>query len=274
MSRRGISLLEVLVALLLSAGLSALVLDTVGRAAARLRDRTERMGLAQTLRVAGEVLRSGLEDIGSDSTAGPDLSGFGPDRIRYRATRLAGVVCDTTASRVVVRISGGLGAARRMPQPGRDSALVLELDTTHRWHPAAISAVGYAAACPYGGTGVSVAVTLDSAQRSGVGLGSVVRIFETVEARRYASGGNDWLGLQSISAGEPVQPLAGPLISTAGLAIGPEDAAGTPAAIPPNADAVRLHMRAITNRELGVGLARAAPARDSLPAYVFFRNRP
>jgi hypothetical protein len=55
------------------------------------------MGLAQTRRVAGEVLRAGHEDIGTDSTAGPDLSSVGPDRIRYGATRQAGIGCDTTA---------------------------------------------------------------------------------------------------------------------------------------------------------------------------------
>jgi hypothetical protein len=44
--------------------------------------------------------------------------------------------------------------------------------------------------------------------------------------------------------------------------------------MPLDADAVRIQMRAITDRELGVGLARAAPAWDSMPAYVFFRNRP
>lgn len=274
LSRRGVSLLEMLTALLLSAGLSVLILDTVARAAARLRDRSERMGMAQTLRVAGEVLRAGLEDLGADSTAGPDLSGFGPDRIRYRATRLAGVVCDTVAARVVIRISGGLGAARRLPQPGRDSALLLELDSAHRWNPAAVSAVAYPAPCPYGGSGVSIAVTLDSAQRSGVGPGSVARIFETLEARRYASGSAEWLGLQSISAAETVQPLAGPLITATGFALVPEIASGAPAALPAVADAVRLEVRAVTHRELGIGVARSAQATDSMPAYVFFRNRP
>ena len=117
-------------------------------------------------------------------------------------------------------------------------------------------------------------MTLDSAQRSRVGPGSVARIFETLEARRYASGGAEWLGLQSISSAEPVQPLAGPLMMATGLAIGPESAAGAPAAFPASADAVRLQVRAVTHRELGIGLARSAPATDSLPAYVFFRNRP
>jgi hypothetical protein len=274
MSRRGVSLLEILVALLLSAGVSVLVLTLIARAAARLRDRSERMGMAHALRVAGEVLRTGLEDIGIDSATGPDLANFGPDRIRYRATRLAGVACDTIASRLVVRISGGLGAARRMPQPGRDSVLVLALDTTYRWHPAAISSTASPAACPDGGTGISVAVNLDSAQRSGIRPGSVVRIFETMEARRYSSGGAEWLGLQSISAGEQIQPLAGPLAAITGLVIGPESAAGAPAGSPATAEAVRLQVRAVTNRELGLGIARTAPARDSMPAYVFFRNRP
>jgi len=271
MSRRGISLVEILLALILSAGLSVLILNLVAGAAARLRDRSERMGMAQTLRVAGEVLRAGLEDIGSDSTAGTDLIGFGPDRVRYRATRLAGVVCDTAGSRFVVRISGGLGAARRLPQPGRDSALVLELAVSHRWYPAGVSSVSGAAPCPYGGSGIALDLSLDSVQRSSVGLGSVVRIFETIEARRYAGGGGDWLGLQSISAAEVVQPLAGPLAAN-GLTVGPESAAGMPVASPLGAESVRLQMRARTSRELGVGIARTAPARDSLPAYVFFRN--
>jgi hypothetical protein len=273
MSRRGVSLLEILVALVLSAGLSVLILNLVGGAASRLRDRSERMGLAQTLRVGGEVLRTGLEDIGADSIAGADLVAFGPDRVRYRATRLAGVVCDMAASRLVIRISGGLGAARRMPQPGRDSALVLELDPAHRWFPAAVSTVSGVVACPYGGSGFALVVDLDSARRSRVGPGSVVRIFETIEARRYASGGAQWLGIQSVSAGEPVQPLAGPLTAT-GLTVGPESAQGLPAALPANAEAVRLRIQGITTRELGVGMARTAVTTDSVPAYVFFRNRP
>jgi hypothetical protein len=160
-----------------------------------------------------------------------------------------------------------------MPQPGRDSALVLELDRAHRWYPAAVVSLPSPAPCTYGGSGISLAVSLDSMQRSGVGPGSVVRIFETIEARRYASGGVQWLGIQSVSAGETVQPLAGPLTAT-GLTVGPESARGVPTALPANAEAVRLRIQGITTRELGVGMARAAVATDSLPAYVFFRNRP
>jgi hypothetical protein len=136
-----------------------------------------------------------------------------------------------------------------------------------------VSTVSGVVACPYGGSGVALAVDLDSVQRSGVGPGSVVRIFETIEARRYASGGVQWLGIQSVSAGETVQPLAGPLTST-GLTVIPESASGVPTGLPANAEAVRLRIQGITSRELGVGMARTAVATDSVPAYVFFRNRP
>ena len=268
------SLLELLLALAITAGLSTLLLKTLIGAAARLRDRSERMGLAQSLRMATEALRSGLEDLGADSTADVDLVGVGPDWVRYRATRLVGVVCDTGASELVVRISGGLGSARRLPQPGRDSALVLELDTTQRWHPAAVSAVPSQSACPSGDAGIRIPTTLDSAQRAAIGPGSAVRIFETMEARRYVSGGADWLGLQSISAGETVQPLTGPLATASGLVVGPETAAGASVGLPAGAEALRIGIQSVTNRDFGVGIVRvASTARDSMTSYVFFRNR-
>jgi len=274
MSRRGVSLFELVLALVIGAGLSTLLLKTFLGVAARLRDRSERMGLAQSLRTASEALRSGLEDLGADSSAGTDLVGVGSDWIRYRATRLVGIVCDTAASRLAVRVSGGIGSARRLPQPGRDSALVLEPDSAHRWLPAEVLAAPNPASCPSGGAALTLTLSLDSAQRALVGMGSVVRIFETIEARRYSSGGAGWLGLQSISAGETVQPLAGPLAPANGLVVFPETAAGALAGMPGGVEAVRLGIEGITRRDFGVGIARIATiARDSMPAYVFLRNR-
>ena len=59
---------------------------------------------------------------------------------------------------------------------------------------------------------------LASAVLSRVTVGSPVKLTEVMQARYYTSGGKSWLGLRSVSTGEAIQPLAGPLAdSTAGV---------------------------------------------------------
>lgn len=151
--------------------------------------------------------------------------------------------------------------------------MVLTVSGPPRWIVAPIIAQG-GALCPDGRPALSVSLPLDSLSLASVGPGSAIRIFEVLEARRYPSGGLEWLGLQSLSAVEPVQPLAGPL-AAGGLQLEAQRIDGAAAASPAEASAVRMVVRAAGHRELGLGLARqAAAAVDSVRAYVVFRNRP
>lgn len=272
LTRRGFSLAELLVALTATAGLAVLAWGVFARAAARLRDRSERAGLAHALRTAGVALRAGFEDLGADSLAGADLYAHGAGLARYRATRMTGFVCAVVPPRLLIRRSAVSGGARREPVPGKDSAMVLTVRDPPHWLVAPILAQG-GAACPDGSSALSVSSSLDSLSLSWVGPGSAIRIFEVLEARRYASGSLEWLGLQSISAVEPVQPLAGPL-GAGGLQLDAERMDGAAAANPAEAGAFRMVVRGATHRELGLGLMRqAAAAVDSVRGYVLFRNR-
>ncbi len=268
--KRGFTLVEVVTAVTVTAVLAVLLWGAFAAAAHRLRDRSERMGLTHSLRVGSEALRSALEDLGADSTTGADLVGFAGDRVRYRAVRVAGIACRLTASRVVLRSAAT--TARRLPVAGRDSAMVLALDSSFRWTVAPVTGSPAPATCPDGGAGLAIPVALDSVLAR-AGPGSPVRIFEVVEARRYASSGLEWLGLQGVSAGDVVQPLAGPL-SGSGLVVLPTDSTGSPAGSPTLAAAIAFLVAGASHRETGVGIdRRGARSADSVTSFVFLRNR-
>lgn len=274
MTQRGVTLFEMLLALTLTAALSALAWGVFASAAGRLRDRSERMALAQSLRIAAEALRAELEDLGADSTASADLASAAPDRLVYRATRAAGIVCDTAGGGVVLRAAPGTYAARRLPQPSRDSALLLPPEQPFRWYVAAVTGASAVSACPDGAPALRVPLGLDSATRARIVRGSTVRIVETMEARRYSSGGFDWLGLASLSGGAVVQPLVGPLRTGSAILAGAETASGAPAATAASTAALRFTVLAATHREQGIGLARHGVAADSTAGFVLLKNRP
>ena len=93
MNRRGLGLLEMLIALGLTGAVSLLVWSVLQTAAFRLRDRSERIGLEHSLRVASSAARALLEPLGHDSTAGTDLTLAAPDAFIARAIRGSGVLC-------------------------------------------------------------------------------------------------------------------------------------------------------------------------------------
>ena len=54
-----------------------------------------------------------------------------------------------------------------------------------------------------------------------------VRVFEVMQARLYSSSGSTWLGARSVSAGEVIQPIAGPFELPASHFV-PRDSSGNP----------------------------------------------
>jgi len=165
-----------------------------------------------------------------------DLISGAPDAVVYRAIRLDGHACVVSANEV--RVGQPRLRASRMPQAGRDSLLVLsQTDSGPIWVASAISAVATSRCGPEPAirlSGDSGVLAGAAASASGA---TPVKTFEVMEARFYTSGGQRWLGARSVSAGEGIQPLAGPFEPGAGFQL--HDASGLPASV---ASARSLHV--------------------------------
>jgi hypothetical protein len=274
MSRRGISLVELVVALTLTALVAALSWSILAAGAFRLRDRSERMSLEHSLRVVAAAVRAAMEPVGQDSSAGNDLVVALPDRFVTRTTRGSGALCAATSVAFTARSTPGWWSALRNPVPGRDSLLVERLSSPSRWEAIALSAVPRPGTCPDGSAGLVLPVIADSAALAGVGPGSPVRVFEEMELRLYTSSGAAWVGLRSLGTGEAVQPLAGPFTS-AGLRLEYRSLGGMPVVDPAEVASVLLQVTGLTERAGGVGTARGPAGRpDSVVMLVIRRNSP
>lgn len=180
---RGLSLVELLVGLTLLAVVGSLFVRTalgMSRALGRLQTRA---AAQSTLDAGATWLAAELEE------AGPgDLLNPGSDTLRYRAVRLAGLACEVTSASLTLEVQRG--ATSRRIQPGRDSLFVF---SDSLWRP-----------FPVGGVALGSCGSADSLVPA--------RVVEVMQARRYLSGGLWWLGARSESAGEGLQPLAGPFM--------------------------------------------------------------
>lgn len=222
---RGVTLAELLLALVLLGLVGALVTRTALQAERVARSHEERTRLHAGLDAAAGFLRAELADLGPG-----DLAQIAPESLRYRATRGVGVTCLVATNEV--RLVRASLRADRLPQAGRDS-LWLPLaaddprqpDTGGVYLP--IMSVGNAtcggAAALALGTLIDTLAHPLAALPPGIGL----RLFEVMQARLYTSLGSGWLGARSVTAGEVIQPLAGPFTLAASRFAG-WDSAGVP----------------------------------------------
>ena len=273
LTRRGFTLVELLVAATISGVLAVLTGGLVAASASRLRDRSERMALEQALRVSLGAAAAMLEPLGADSGAGPDLSQAAPGGFVARSSRASGVLCGAATGLLYVRAGAPWWHALRGLVAGRDSLLIATVGGADRWIVAPLLGAPAPGACPDGSAGFVLPTSVSPAAAAQIGAGSPLRIFEPVEFRIYASGGASWIGLRQLQTGESIQPLAGPLTG-AGLALSYTDWSAVPASGSAVAQ-VTLLVRGITFRDGGVGIAgpRAGQA-DSAMLAVSLRGRP
>lgn len=206
MNRRdGFILLEAVVAMVLTTALAVAALAGVSalqRHAARVGARGE---AATTALAALQLLRAELASVAPEAG---DLVAASSERLVYRAARGSGVTCGAGGDGVLVRAA--TWRSLRLPSPRRDTVLVL--DPVRGWDARALRGPPRAAACPDGAAALLLPVT---PAPDGVSP-TAVRIFEVMELRRYRSEGAAWLGLRSVSGGEVIQPVLGPLAPQSG----------------------------------------------------------
>ena len=236
-SRGGFTLIELLIGLTLGLMVGGLVSRQLLVSRRLVRAQTERVAMQENVRVAALVLAGELGGIGYDEVTPSaaavlglpvavrsDLLAIAPGAVTYLAGRGSGHVCAVVPgplSTIVVEQSSW--ASLRAPR-ATDSLLVfVEGDPASgaddAWiHLGVLSAAG--TACPDGAPAteirIGVPAPLGLGALAGITRGSPVRLVEVMQLRYYASGGQSWFGLRSVSAGEAITPVAGPLADSTG----------------------------------------------------------
>ena len=259
--RRGFSLVELMVALSVGLAIGGLLHRQLllGRRVARAQ--AERLAMQENLRAAalvlsGELCALGYDDITPAAAAAlgvpvarrSDLLALAPGAVTYLAFRGEGSVCGILpGSPGEVRVPAESWRGLRSPRNTDSLLAFVESDSAtaadDAWLHLGVAAVG-AAACPDGREAIALTVASADppglAALGGITAGSPVRLAEVMQMRYYGSGGKSWFGMRSVSTGEAITPVAGPLADstagTRGLTLRYLDAGGTPTA---DAGAVR-----------------------------------
>lgn len=210
--RRGVTLVELLVGLILFGLIGGVMLHATLAIQRTVRAHLSRLAAESALDTAMGFLVSELSSLGRDS-AGSDLVQQAAESLSYRAERGTGLACQVTAGAVSVEIGRFVGA--RLPQPGRDSLLLYlgpdaALGMPGDWVAAPIVALQNGTCGS--GPAWKLVTLIDTTRISLAGLPVwvPVRVFEVMQTRFYRASGATWLGARSVSAGEIIQPLAGP----------------------------------------------------------------
>ena len=161
--RAGYTLAEALVALLVASVLTvclATLLALVGRIASR---QAETASAAETERIAAAVLGAELRALTrADAT-------FTRDSVRLRAFRGTGVVCGASTDAVLMAYDGV-----RVPEPDKDSVLLVWVEREHAFDVAAVSA---SASCP--DASAAIRITTRAPLPDSLGVPLLALVFET-----------------------------------------------------------------------------------------------
>jgi prepilin-type N-terminal cleavage/methylation domain-containing protein len=297
-SPRGFTLVELIVAMSLALVVAGLLHRELLHGRRLARAQAERMAMQDNVRTAALVLSAELGAVGRDEITPEaaailglapevrsDLLAIAPGAVTYRAARGTGVVCSTTGvAPPELLVAAWSWSSLRAPR-ATDSLLVfVEGDpatgTDDAWlHLGVLSVAG--ASCPDGRAALAIRAGapagLAPASLAAIAPGAPVRLVEVMQARYYQSGGKSWLGLRSVSTGEAITPVAGPLAdSTAGvrgLTFRYHDAADAPTSDPTAVRAIEIALLGVTDQPIH-GRDPRRPLADSfaLTTRVALRN--
>jgi prepilin-type N-terminal cleavage/methylation domain-containing protein len=275
-SRRGFTLAEVMISLVLTLVVAGALYSLLVNTQRITRAQAQRLDLQSNVRAGSLVVLSELRELSAVSGGTGernDILVAGSTALTYRAMRGIGFICDMP-SPTAIRIARSSFTGYRDPQAGRDDALIFIEDSAAAgaediWLGTQIVSVATGVPCP-GALGPGITLTVPAgASVAGLEAGTPIRIAEVMELRLYESGGRSWLGARSVSSGEAIQPLVGPLTSGNGFRLEYLDATGTPTADRTNIKSIRIALRGTTE---GGGAGNSIPVEEELITQVALRN--
>jgi len=282
--RRGVTLVELVLAMGLLAVLGAVTLRAMLTLSRHATAVSEHAAVQAGVRTGMLLLQTELRELGGSAGGPPDLLRIAPDSLTYRATRGHGLVCAVSVAQLrILNTPEFPFRALRAISPGRDSLLLFveESPTSSlddHWIRLPVLSVG-ASSCG-GAAAIAVgtadlAVLLPSGDLASVVPGSPVRTFEIMRLAEYSSLGQHWLGMASLSGGELIQPVSGPLTGT-GLTFAYLGRDGAPVSAPSAVRSIRMSLIGATERPVapGWGAGTGGIVAETLSARVFLRNLP
>ena len=266
--RRGVTVVELLVALVLFGVCSTAVVGVMRRVLGAYRATVQSIDRRQNLRIAAAFLPAELRTL--DATDG-DIVRMTRTAVTIRAPREFGVVCRDLPGGVpgvtTLVLSDALRYGVRNVDADTDSLWILAAAGDDRWIAAGVSSVA-AGPCADGAPGIRLGVTLPTPD--GFPVGTPVLGFETVTYRLYRSSedGRWYVGEQT---GASLQPLLGP-VTPDGLALSYLDSTGAATADPTLVRLIEVRVRAATVEPLRDASGLLGQPVDSLVTLVALRN--
>ena len=276
--RRGFTLVEVLIALV--------IMGIVTGAIFRLLNTSQRLSLAQAeqvslqsnVRTGSLVVPNELRELNTwlaGTADRNDITVADPDLITYRAMRGLGFVCQAPgAGATELRLAGSSWTGLRAPDAARDDLYVFFDDDPNdegddRWIQVDVTA----AAAEADACGADAGYRLTAAAIPDVPVNTPVRLFELMELSLYADDGEWWLGARAVSAGEiDPQPMLGPLTGD-GFALEYLDSNGNATADLTAIKSIRLTVRGLTEDQVRAGGSGAmGHPEEELVTQVLLRN--
>lgn len=291
--RRGFTLVELMVALVLVLAVGGVTFALLAQNQRVSRSQVEHTGLQDNVRAGALVVANELREIGYDSippeaalgagaSVSPDLLVMQPGRLEYRAMRGIGFTCAAPVPGQL-RLRRGTILGLRQPEVGDSITAHVEGDSAtgadDAWVHAGITGLS-AGLCDDGTPSVALAVGFSGAAGAAAParmvVGGPVRFFEVMELRYYQSAGKSWLGSRSLTAGGVIEPMLGPLAdSTAtqrGLTFSYLDRNGAPTIVPNEVREIAWTLKGVTDGPVrGSGSALAIDSL-TLSTSVALRN--
>ena len=294
LTRRGFTLIELMVALVLMGLVSTAVYKVLVSNQRLYLAQTQQIDLQQNIRAAATILPAEFREL---DAADGDITGMGPDSIRMRAMRQLAFVCNTPA------LGGGIGqldlTIRATPMYGNrlsfaagDSLLVYwEGDPSKRsddiWLPAQVQSIlATGAVCNDSGPTLNQGFSLRMQPNwinnaalniaNAITRGAPVRGYDKVVYRTYqAADGNWYLGQRNPAQGGTIQPVIGPLIGANGVTFSYYDSIGAVTNLPTQVAQIEIVLRARTASPIRSGGAGVQAYKvDSMVTRVALRNNP
>ncbi|MEO7085559.1 MAG: prepilin-type N-terminal cleavage/methylation domain-containing protein [Gemmatimonadaceae bacterium] len=300
-ARRGVTLIELVVSMLIGGMVLGLVASVSVRQQRIYSDIADGEALSGQLRDAAAVLPIDLR--GASPGGGDIRSGEARDTsIELRATISTAVVCDTTTSALVLSptmadsVGASFGSTLSAIQAGDTAWVFSASDSSADWVPHAITAVSTVpgAACAALGPRLSgsalfaarAALVLDGIPILSSAIGQPIRVTRPLRYSLYKSSDGAWyLGERdwnpSTKKFNTIQPVSGPYLSPAsrGVSFSYLDSVGavlpTPVSDTRGIALVRVALRGVTRAPVrALGSAASIGGRvDSVVVSVLLRNR-
>ena len=273
-SRRGLTLTEVMLSLVMTLVVTGAIYSLLLSSQRLTLAQGQRISVQSSVRAGSLILLHELSELGTVTGGTPaqnDIIAFGPSAITYRAARGIGFICQTPAP-TVIRVARNTFSGHRDPQAGRDEAYVFVPGnpvnaTADAWVAVNIVQVATVSMCPGNLPAITLTV-FGSPSAEALEVGTPVRIMELMELRFYRADERSWLGARSVSSGEAIQPLIGPLADVNGFDLEYLDGFGAPTADRTGIRSIRVRLRGSLESRGELG----PPLDEELVTQVALRN--